>query len=66
MYSRCKQSNHRIMGELYVRKIARVCVCVCLRLGAFVCADLCCADGLIILWTAALLVLLWMWQANKD
>lgn len=49
-----------------------VCVCVCPRVCVWVCVcslmcvDLCCADGLIILWTAALLVLLWMWQTNKD
>lgn len=59
-----------IMGELYISQRDRKCVCICteLRLCArsHVCVDLCCADGLIILWTAALLVLLWMWQANKD
>lgn len=38
------------------------CLCAC----AHMCVDLCCADGLIILWTAGLLVLLRMWQANKD
>lgn len=48
-----------------------MCLCVC---GVFACVrapgrvsvDLCCSDGLIILWTAALLVLPWMWRANKD
>lgn len=50
-----------------------MCVCVsCVYVRASVRApvrarvDLCCSDGLIILWTAALLVLPWMWRANKD
>lgn len=66
MYSRCKQTNHTIMGGLYKKQRNCICVCMCLCACSQVCVDLCCADGLIILWTAAPLVLLWMWQANKD
>lgn len=60
-------------GELSTRGKDHVCVCVsCVYVRASVrapvraCVDLCCSDGLIILWTAALLVLPWMWRANKD
>ena len=44
----------------------RVCLCVCAHAPVRRCVDLCCTDGLIILWTTALLVLPSMRRPNKD